>query len=232
MAPIFSSSLFDFLDDLAENNDRDWFQAHRHRYDHELKEPALAFISAVGPGLRAISPHLQAIPKVQGGSLFRIHRDVRFSKDKSPYKTHCAMHFRHDGGQAGAARDVHVPGYYLHLERGECILGVGVWRPASASLRRLREAIVDDPGVWSAAWSSEDFRSVFEPAGESLKRPPRGVPADHPLIEDLKRKDFIAIASFDDEEVLADDFVERFLELSRRARPLNAWICAALGVPF
>src|SRR2546425_889766 len=109
----FAPALFRFLRDLRKNNERDWFLAHKEIYERDVREPALAFISAFAAALRKISPHLVADPRPTGGSLFRIHRDVRFGADKRPYKTHVGIHFCH-AGAAGA----HAPGFYLHLQPG------------------------------------------------------------------------------------------------------------------
>ena len=116
--PHFGPELFDFLRELRENNDRDWFQANKERYEHDVKEPLLGFISDFGPRIAKISPHIRADPRPTGGSLFRIYRDVRFSKNKAPYKVHAAAQFRHKRG-----KDVHAPGYYLHLEPGQVFAG-------------------------------------------------------------------------------------------------------------
>ena len=106
----FTRGTFDFLRDLAENNDRDWFSEHRDRYDTQVKEPAQSFILAIGEELDRISPHLRADPRPVGGSLFRIHREVRLSKDKCPYKTHTGIQLRHSAGKVA-----HAPGLYLHI---------------------------------------------------------------------------------------------------------------------
>ena len=106
----FNRKLFIFLKDLAENNNREWFKANKDRYDEDVKEPALAFVQAFSAKLEKLSPHFRADPRANGGSLFRIYRDTRFSKDKSPYKTYTGIQFRHY-----AAKDAHAPGFYLHL---------------------------------------------------------------------------------------------------------------------
>ena len=122
--PYFQEGLFTFLKELRANNDREWFAANRERYETQVREPFVRFISDFEPILHQISPHFRADPRPSGGSLFRIYRDTRFSKDKSPYKTAAAAHFPHERG-----RDVHAPGYYLHLEPGSVFAGAGLWRP-------------------------------------------------------------------------------------------------------
>ena len=130
----FRPHLFKFLKDLESNNNRDWFQANKARYEDQIKEPALQFISDFGPLLRKVSPHFRADPRPNGGSLFRIYRDVRFAKDKRPYKTHTGIQFRHEAG-----RDAHAPGFYLHLESGRVFVGAGIWHPDSTSLRKIQD---------------------------------------------------------------------------------------------
>ena len=141
--PSFGPELFAFLVELRANNDRDWFAANKARYEADVLEPALAFIEDFGFRLQGISPHFRADPRRSGGSLFRIHRDTRFSKDKSPYKTNTGMYFRHERG-----KDAHAPGYYLHLAPGEVFGGGGIWHPDAPALAAIREAIVRDPDGW------------------------------------------------------------------------------------
>ena len=131
-APVLPRELFGFLRELAENNDREWFQANRDRYREQVQEPLVAFIAAFSEPLSELAPRFVADPRPSGGSMFRIHRDVRFSKDKRPYKTHASAQFRHRRG-----RDVHAPGFYLHLEPGNVFAGAGMWRPSRAGAARL-----------------------------------------------------------------------------------------------
>lgn len=223
----FSSETFRFLRDLAENNDREWFQENRDRYLKHLRDPALAFILAVGERLDEISPHLRADPRPVGGSLFRIHRDVRFSRDKRPYKTAAGIQFRHARG-----RDAHAPGLYLHIEPRSCFVGMGVWRPDGPALKAIRERLVEDPDGWRQAVGDAAFRDTFQLGGESLKRPPRGFPPEHPLVEDLKRKDFIAAAPVPQSFVTSDSAVDDFLAMAGAGVPLMRYLCTALDVPF
>jgi len=223
----FRPALFAFLRELADNNTREWFQANKSRYEDDLKDPALSFISDFGPGLRKISPHFNAIPKATGGSLFRIYRDTRFSKVKTPYKTHLGIQFRHK-----QAKDVHAPGFYLHLEPGASMVGIGIWHPDGPSLASIREAIDSDQRGWIKARDNKQFRALFELGGESLKRPPKGYDADHPLIDDLKLKDFIGFAKLTQKQALAGDLLDLFTGHCRAAAPYIAWLSQAVGVPF
>ncbi|REJ99403.1 MAG: TIGR02453 family protein [Acidobacteria bacterium] len=224
--PYFDERLFVFLRDLAANNDRGWFEQNRERYDVLVRDAAFRFIAAFSHPLHRISSHFEAVPKAVGGSLFRIHRDVRFSHDKSPYKTHVGIHFRHR-----AARDAHAPGFYLHLEPRNCFAGVGIWRPDSETTRRIRQAIAAPRSGWGRAVGA-GFAEHLELAGEQLQRMPRGFEADHPKGEDLRRKSFIGVAELSDAEVLAPDFLERYDETCRAGAGLNRFICRALDLPF
>lgn len=223
----FGPELFAFLRDLKRNNRRDWFQRNKRRYEEEVLEPALHFISDFGPRLHRISPHFLAVPRPQGGSLFRIYRDTRFSRDKSPYKTHVGIRFPHKD-----SRDVHAPGFYLHLEPRQSFIGVGIWHPDTPTLKRVRDAIVDDPGGWKRVRQNRRFRERFEIGGDTLKRAPRGYEADHPLVEDLMRKDFVGYSQLDDKDVLAADFPARFAVACRQGTPLVRFLCGAVGAPF
>jgi len=223
----FTPATFDFLTELAANNNRDWFAANKPRYEGDVKAPALRFISDFGPHLARIGPRFRADPRANGGSLFRIYRDTRFSRDKSPYKTHTGIHFRHE-----AAKDAHAPGFYLHLQPGRVFVGCGTWRPAGPALRTIREAIDQDPGAWRQASRDRRFRASFELSGESLIRAPRGFGPDHPLIADLRRKDFIGVAHLSEDAVLSRDFMEVFAGLCRDAATFQRWLCGALAVPF
>ena len=136
----FHPTLFSFLAELELNNEREWFQEHRDRYEREVREPAMGFIRAMAKPLTKISPHLLAVDKKVGGSMMRVHRDVRFSKDKSPYKTNVGIQFRHSAG-----KDVHAPGLYVHLAPDECFLGAGLWRPERDALAGIRKTIAERP---------------------------------------------------------------------------------------
>jgi uncharacterized protein (TIGR02453 family) len=227
MSAHFTPGLFRFLEELARNNEKAWFEANRERYEREVREPAVRFVLDFAPRLAEISPHFRADPRRQGGSLFRIHRNRRFQPDAPPYKTHTGIQFRHEAG-----RDAHAPGFYLHLEPASCFVGVGTWRPDSATLRSIREAIVTDAKGWRSAAHAPPFSSRFEPGGESLKRPPRGFSSDHPFVDDLKRKDHIGLSPLEESDVTGPDFVDRFTQACRDGAPLVAWLCGAAGLDF
>src|SRR6185503_14437854 len=151
-----SPDLFIFFRDLKANNTRAWFEANKSRYEQHVREPLLQFITDFGLRLAEISPHYVADARRSGGSLFRINRDIRFSKDKSPYKTAAGLHFRHEVG-----KDAHAPGFYLHLEPDGVFAGVGIWQPDGPALAKLRDAIVQYPERWQQASMDEMFLSAF-----------------------------------------------------------------------
>lgn len=223
----FSSATLAFLRQLARHNDRHWFKANQERYEEAVRGPALRFIMAAAPGLQRLSPHLVADPRPIGGSLFRIQRDVRFSTDKRPYKTHLGIQFRHDAG-----KDVHAPGIYLHIEPGDAFVACGVWHPDPAALLRIRTAIVTAPGRWKQVRQHRAFKAAYELDGDVLLRPPRGFDPDHPWIEDIKRKDFVGVAPLNPAAVQRADFMARFLGLVRAATPLQRFLCGALGFEY
>ena len=223
----FKPSIFKYLKDLAANNNRDWFKENKGRYDSELKDPSLEFIMDFGSHLHGISPHFRADPRANGGSLFRIYRDVRFARDKRPYKIHTGLHFRHEAGKSA-----HTPGFYLHLEPGSCFVGVGLWRPDNPTLKLIRDKIVADPESWKSAVGGKDFLNHFTVTGNRLKRPPRGYDADHELVEILKLKDFTALAPLTQKQVSSPDFMADFSSLCKTGGSLVKFICEALEQPY
>ena len=227
MSNHFKPETFRFLRELKANNNRDWFQRNKERFEDDVRHPALQFIADFGARLQSISTHFVADPRPVGGSLFRIHRDVRFSNDKSPYKTHVGIRFFHE-----RAGDVHTPGFYLGIEPGATVAGIGTWHPDPESLRRIREAVIHDTDEWREVVSDPDFSGSFRLWGESLKRPPKGIAPDHPCIEDLKRKDFVAVADLTDDEVASPGFIERYEALCRRGAGFVRYLCEASGLPF
>ena len=223
----FRPELFQFLLELQANNDRDWFADNKARYERDVKEPLLSFIADFEPHLHSISEHFVADTRANGGSMFRIYRDIRFSKDKTPYKTHGAVHFRHEAGKSA-----HAPGFYLHLGPDDIFAGVGIWRPDSAAVSRIRERIVADTPAWRDALEAPGFAGEFALGGDSLKRPPRGFDPDHPTIEDLKRKDHIAAVSFTEEDTTAPGFIDEFADACRAASPYAEFLTTAVGLPY
>jgi uncharacterized protein (TIGR02453 family) len=223
----FDPSVFRFLRELARNNNREWFLAHKERYEQSAREPALRLVGALSGPLLDVSPHFVANPAKVGGSLFRIQRDTRFHRGGEPYKPWLGIRLYHE-----RRRDVHAPSFYIHIQPGACFIAAGLWRPEPPVLKQVREFIADNPEAWRKAAHGPAFRRDFHLGGESLTRPPRGYPADHPLIDDLKRKDFIAVHEFADSEVLAPAFDRFLMSRVKRLAPLVDYLCAALDLDF
>ncbi len=223
----FTQETFAFLSKLALNNNRDWFLENRHIYEETVRTPALNFITDFADDLATISPHFTALPKKAGGSLMRVNRDIRFGKDKRPYKTNIGIQFRHETG-----KDIHAPGFYLHIENGACFIGVGIWRPDSRTLSRIRDTIVEKSDVWVKTRDDKNFNKHFTLEGDALKNAPRGYAKDHPLIADLKRKDFIAIANISEKEVTSKKLCLLVAERFSQATPLMSYLCKALDLRF
>ena len=215
----FSSDLFEFLAKLKRNNRREWFQKRKPQYEQVIKEPCIRFISEFAQHLHEINPHLVADPR---SSMFRIYRDIRFSADKKPYKTHVGLQFNHRGG----GKNVHAPGYYLHMEPGQSFVAAGVWHPDRASLLKIREAIVARPEEWKKATKG------WELGGESLSRPPRGFPIDHPLVEDLKRKDFLLLIDLNEKQICSPKFMGEFVKGCREMAPMVEFLAKGMGMKW
>jgi uncharacterized protein (TIGR02453 family) len=222
MGPYFNSEFFDFLKRLKRNNRREWFAKNKERYESVVRDPCLRFITEAAEPLHAISAQIVADPRPHGGSLFRIYRDMRFSENKQPYKTHIGIQFRH----AAEKKDVHAPSFYFHMEPGQCFLAGGSWRPESKVLNRIRQQMMVKPGQWTKATSKLTLD------GEVLSRPPRGFAADHPLIEDLKRKDFIALVEFSEKQVCGPKFMKDFTKACQQISPLVEFLSQALGFRY
>jgi uncharacterized protein (TIGR02453 family) len=224
---MFTKATFNFLDELAANNDRAWFEANKPRYEALVREPALEFIVAMAPVLAKFAPHFRAEPRKIGGSLMRVFRDTRFARDKSPYKTNIGIQFRHELG-----KDVHAPGFYMHIATDECFFGAGCWHPEVDGLGRIRDLIAAKPERWFTVRDDRKFAAHWALAGDSLMRPPRGYAADHPAIEDLKRNDFIGLASLSFAEATAPGLVKLAGARFAAAAPLMKFLCEAQGVQY
>ncbi len=224
---IITPKLFKFLRELKRNNNREWFTEHKNRYEQDVRDPAVELVRQLEKPLAKVAPMLCAIPKGHGGSVMRIYKDTRFSKDKTPYKTNVGISIRHQ-----ANKDIHAPGVYVHLEPKECFVGAGCWRPESKVLSAIRSAIDEDPKAWKRARDNKAFQKEFILAGESLKTSPRDYPRDHPMIEDLRRIDFIAIAPLTEADLTGDRIVSLLLDRIKQAKPLMQFLCNAIDVPY
>lgn len=224
---MFTQATLGFLDELAANNNKAWFEANKPRYEALVREPALEFITAMAPLLAKFAPHFRADPRKMGGSLMRVFRDTRFARDKTPYKTNIGIQFRHELG-----KDVHAPGFYLHVARDECFLGAGCWHPEADALGHIRDLIAAQPERWFAVRDQKKFATHWALAGDSLTRPPRGFAADHPAIEDLKRKDFIGLAALSAAEVTGPGLLKLASSRFADAARFMQFLCDAQRVQY
>jgi len=223
----FSPELFSFLRQLEKNNSKAWFEKNRERYEDHVRAPMLRFISDFGPRLRKISKHVLADPRPNGGSMFRIYRDTRFSKDKRPYKTNAGAQFRHAAG-----KDVHAPGYYLHLGTDGVFAASGIWHPDAGALGKIRRAIVARPAAWRKLMAGPANKGKAKLGGEFLKRPPRGFDPEHPLVEDLKRTDFYTFRPLTAKQVCAPGFIDEFAKICAASAPFMRFLSKALDLSF
>lgn len=223
----FTPDFFKFLKDLKKNNNRPWFQANKERYEKTVRNPLLDFIGELGPPLRKVSRNLVVDNSPTGGSMFRIYRDTRFSKDKSPYKTSASAHF-----PLSRQKDIHAPGYYLHLAPGEVFSGGGIWHPEAPVLSQIRDYLVNHPREWRAALAGKAFRRHCTLEGEKLQRPPKGFPPDHGMIEYLKYKDYTFFTQFSEKDACSPGFMDKFVESCAAAAPFMAFLASALKLPW
>ena len=221
MAAYFTPELFRFLSRLKRNNDRDWFLAHKDEFEAHVRQPALRFITDFAEPLYGITQHLVADPRPSRGSLFRIYRDTRFSADKRPYKTNIAMRFSHRG------KNVHSPGFYLHLEPGGCFAASGLWHPEPDTLLKVRNGIMARPTEWRKVRKLLNWDDASR-----LSRPPRGFPGDHEFVEDLKLRDLGTSVEFTEAQVCSPKFMATFAAACRKISPLAVFLSSALGLKF
>jgi len=224
---VFEAETLKFLAELRGNNNREWFNENKPRYEEHVLDVALRFIQSMHDPLAEFAPHFTAIPKRMGGSLMRVYRDTRFSKIKIPYKTNIGIQFRHE-----QAKDVHAPGYYVHIDPDEVFLGAGMWRPATDALRGIRERISFKSAEWERARDDQAFKRHFRLGGETLVRPPRGFDKEHPQITDIRRKDFIAIKNMPLADALNPKFQQKVETAFKAAEPYMRFLCKAVNVPF
>lgn len=222
----FSKDTFKFFKELEANNRRDWFAENKWRYEDVVLAPALELVADMQKPLSKISPCFTSVAKRSGGSLMRIYRDTRFSKNKTPYKTNLGINFRHMQG-----KDVHAPGFYFHVARGEVFFCAGIWRPETAALNQIRALIDDDSKRWKRLVNGKKFTSQFHREGDKLKRPPRGFSVDHDLIEDLKFKDHIATVSLTETDLYSRELIDILTGHMKATMPYMRFLCDALHLP-
>jgi len=212
----------DFIKDVAENNDREWFAENKPRYE-TAREDIFAFIDQLIPELAAIDPAF-SLDTPAKKCLMRIYRDVRFSKNKNPYKSNYGISFDVKG------RGVTTPDYYLHIQPGKSFLGVGFWMPEPAVLKKIREEIDYNAAEFVEIINAKEFKQIFKLSEEDkLKNAPKGYETDHPQIEFLKLKSFIAIYKLDDKEFLDAGIVNKLKTAFKVIHPFVLFLRSAVG---
>lgn len=225
----FPKDFFAFFKELKANNERPWFEANKQRFQGSVQAPMSEFIEAMRPRLAKVSKNFVADPKPNGGSMFRIYRDIRFSRDKRPYKENAGCYFRHD-----SARGVHAPGFYMHFGVDDVFYGGGMYMPEPQALAKIRDAIVAKPAAWKAIKTDKTFVKTFDRLGadHTLKRPPRGYDPDHPLIADIMKTSFFATRQSSAKAAQSAKFPDEVAAAFAAAKPLMKFLCAAQGVKF
>ena len=224
----FTPRFFEFLDELSRNNNREWFVPNKPRYERDVREPMLAFIADFGPRLKKISANYVADPRPTGESMMRIYRNLRFSRDKTPYHTNASAAF----GHRGVARHHGSPSFYLSLSPAEAFMGVGVWHPEPEVVAKIRNAIATRSAKWKDAMNDRKFKARFEMMGDVLSRPPKGFVPEHPLIDDLKRTDFVAGTEFTEKEVCSAEFMDLFASACAASAPFMKFLTEAMGLKW
>jgi uncharacterized protein (TIGR02453 family) len=226
----FHPAAFQFLRDLARNNEKAWFEANRDVYEREVRQPMRTLVETVDARLSSIAPEIVGDPK---RSMFRIHRDVRFSRNKSPYKTNAGAWFFHRdaGRKVGTVGEGGGAGFYFHIDHTTCFMAGGMWMPARPALVRIREAIAAQPTALARLTSAPRFRRRFGGLSEEVKlrRVPRGFPPDHPAAEWLKLESFTARASIERSVATGARLVDRLCRDFELLVPLVRWLNRALG---
>lgn len=207
--PRIVQSTLDFLQQLAQNNERSWFDAHKKEY-----EAARENVATWADEVHRLLSQSDVLETPSGKkALFRIYRDVRFSKNKAPFKTNIAGYFERAG-------KMNRGGYYFSISPEEVIVGGGFYEPAKEDLQRIREELAFDGSRMRSIISASDFQATYgQLLGEQLKTAPQGYPKDHPEIELLRYKQFYAMRSFSQTETLSADFAQQAAASFRALRP-------------
>ena len=225
----FSPDALKFLRGLARNNNKEWFEAHRDAYEAEVRQPMRDLIGEMDARFAKFAPEMGGDPK---RSMFRINRDIRFSKDKSPYKTHAACWFNHRrasskvGGEAAGGS----AGFYFHLQPGQSMVGSGLWMPPRPQLNAIRDAIAEDPAGFERVVKGMTRRYGGLDDSAVLKRIPRGFSEEHPAAKWLKYQSFTCGRMLEDSEVTSPRLAAMLASDFASMLPLVRWLNSALGL--
>lgn len=229
----FTDLTLRFFRDLKRHNAKVWFEAHRDEYEQSVRDPMRVLIEDLDVRFARFAPEIIGDPK---RSMFRIYRDIRFSKDKSPYKTHAASWFRHRDADASVGSEAQHggAGFYFHLEPGASFIGGGIWMPPRLQLARLRDAIAEHPAAFERVVRAPTFTRRFgglsSEDGTVLKRMPRGFPETHPAARWLKYQSFTAGRGLTDAQVTSQRLPATLEHEFERLLPLVRWLNRALGL--
>ena len=217
---MLQSSTVKFLKDLKKNNNRPWFEEHRKQYEN-AKEDFLSLTEKLITTIAVFDPPIANLKAKE--CTFRINRDVRFSKDKSPYKNNIAGYFNRKGKKGNGA------GYYLHIEPGQSFAAGGIWMPEPADLAKIRQEIDYSFDEWGKITANASFKKTFIQGvkGEALVRPPKGYEETNPAIEYLKMKSFIVSQPFTDAQVQSKTFVKDVANTFKTMKPMIDFLNAA-----
>jgi uncharacterized protein (TIGR02453 family) len=226
----FTPAALRFFRGLAKNNNKKWFEEHRADYEGEVREPMRDLIGEMNARFTKFAPEIGGDPK---RSMFRINRDIRFSSDKSPYKTHaaCWFHHRRATSRVGSEADAGSAGFYFHLEPGKSFVGGGLWMPPRPQLNRLRDAIANDPDGFDrmARGVTKKYGGLDDEA--VLKRMPRGFAEDHPAAKWLRYRSFVSGRPVTDAQVTDAKLPTLLAKEFQGLLPLVRWLNGALGFP-
>lgn len=224
----FTKRALQFFRGLARHNNKPWFEAHREEYEADVRQPMRDLIEDLDTRFAQFAPEIGGDPK---RSMFRINRDIRFSKDKSPYKTHAACWFHHLNAarNVGSEADEGSAGYYFHLEPGRSMIGAGLWRPPRPQLKKLRDAIAADPKAFDRIARSIPQRFGGLDDEDALKRMPRGYAEDHPAAKWLRFQSFTSGRTLTDAQVTSASLAALLAREYEALLPLVRWLNGALG---
>jgi uncharacterized protein (TIGR02453 family) len=227
----FSPDAIVFLRGLARHNTRPWFEAHRDDYERHVRQPMADLVQEMDLRLGRVAPEFVGEPR---RSMFRIHRDIRFSRDKSPYKTHAACWFFHGRASSKVGREAHGggAGFYFHLEPGASLVAGGCWMPPRPALHRFRAAIAADPRGFERVVLAPALRRRFGRLSEDamLKRPPRGYGEDHAAARWLLHQSFTMSRSLTDAQVTGPRLTTVLETDIATLLPLVRWLNGVLGL--
>ncbi len=208
----------EFLRKLKRNNNRPWFQAHKDDYEQHVRFPMQCLIATIAQRMADSAPEIDFNPR---RSIFRIYRDVRFSKNKAPYKTNVAASFQLKGKKA----PTETPGLYLGIEPGEIFVGGGLYMPTGDQIKAIRYAIATQPKPFLSVVNDKRFKRVFgQVEGERLSRAPLGYPTDHPMLDHLRYKQFYVGKVMDDTACLKPRFADAVVSVFEDTMPLVRWL--------